>query len=93
MPIIRNIPQIGKNLYDHLNLPMYVNLKMPVSITLRKLQTIAELIKYFIFETGLLATNGIIGNIVRNNSSVVLFGVGSVDEKLLKDVANFKTKV
>ncbi|KAK0091462.1 hypothetical protein PV326_003200 [Microctonus aethiopoides] len=92
VPIIRNIPQIGKNLYDHLNLPMYVNLKMPVSITLRKIQTIAELIKYFIFETGLLATNGIIGNIVRNNSSVVLFGVGSVDEKLLKDVANFKTE-
>ncbi|KAK0077395.1 hypothetical protein PV325_003998 [Microctonus aethiopoides] len=78
VPIIRNIPQIGKNLYDHLNLPMYVNLKMPVSITLRKMQTIAELIKYFIFETGLLATNGIIGNIVRNNSSVVLFGVGSL---------------
>ena len=28
-----------------------------------------------------------------NNSGIVLFGVASADEKLLKDIANFETDV
>lgn len=50
--MITDLPQVGKNLFDHLNLPVYVNLDAPVSITLRKMQTVAEVIKYFVFETG-----------------------------------------
>lgn len=81
------------NLFDHLNVPIYVKIDAPVSITLKKLQSISELMKYFIFETGLLATNGVIGTARRNNSGIMLFGVGSTDEKLLKEISNFETKV
>lgn len=42
---------------------------------------------------GLLATNGIMGMGRVNNSVIVLFGVASADEKLLKDIANFETDV
>ena len=52
IPIIQELPQVGKNLFDHLNMPVYVNLDAPVSITLQKMQTLAEVIKYFVFETG-----------------------------------------
>ncbi|XP_015123344.1 neither inactivation nor afterpotential protein G isoform X1 [Diachasma alloeum] len=92
IPVIKNISEVGKNLFDHLNVPIYVSLEAPVSITLRKMQTLAEIMKYFVFESGILATNGVVGTASRGNSGFVLFGVGSQDEKLL-NVSNYETEV
>lgn len=90
---MKNISQVGKNLYDHLNLPIYVNLKSEISITLQKIDSIIELIKYVFNGGGLFATNGIMGTAKRKNSGIVLSGFGSADEELLKDIVNFETDV
>lgn len=44
-------------MFDHLNVPVYVNLRERVSITLAKLQTVAEVFNYFAFGTGKCADN------------------------------------
>ncbi|XP_012281795.1 neither inactivation nor afterpotential protein G isoform X2 [Orussus abietinus] len=92
IPIVSNRSNVGKNLFDHLNVPLYVNLEAPISATLRKIQSISEVYKYFVSGTGLLATNGIIGLASLNGSGIIFFSGASADEKLLKNIANFKTE-
>ncbi|XP_043495262.1 neither inactivation nor afterpotential protein G [Polistes fuscatus] len=89
---VSNLPEVGKNLFDHLNIPIYVNLKAPVSLTLKKMQSIKEMAKYFILGTGSLSTNRVLATARVNNSGIILFGLGSTDEKLLKDIANYQTE-
>ncbi|XP_025985844.1 neither inactivation nor afterpotential protein G isoform X2 [Solenopsis invicta] len=92
IPVVRNLPAVGRNLFDHLNVPVYVNLRERVSITLVKLQTVPEVFNYFVFGTGWLATNGVMGLGRANNSGLLLFGVASAEEKLLKAISNFETE-
>ncbi|XP_020287778.1 neither inactivation nor afterpotential protein G-like isoform X2 [Pseudomyrmex gracilis] len=89
---VHDLPGVGRNLFDHLNVPIYVNLRERVSITLVKLQTLLEVFNYFVFGTGWLATNGVMGLGRANNSGILLFGVASAEEKLLKVIANFETE-
>ncbi|XP_018402671.1 PREDICTED: neither inactivation nor afterpotential protein G [Cyphomyrmex costatus] len=91
--VVQDLPEVGRNLFDHLNVPVYVNLRERVSITLVKLQTIPEVFNYFAFGTGWLATNGVMGLGRANNSGLLLFGVASTEEKLLKAISNFETEV
>lgn len=129
--MVRDLPGVGRNLFDHLNVPVYVNLRESVSITLAKLQTVAEVFNYLAFGTGKrgrvkrandaaasidassrsrcvisprvpffplhvkggLATNGVMGLGRANNSGLLLFGVASTEEKLLKRISNFETEV
>ncbi|XP_058801694.1 neither inactivation nor afterpotential protein G-like [Phymastichus coffea] len=86
-----DMPAVGKNYFDHLNMPVSVNVDAPVSVTLAKLQTFATLADYFVFKTGYLATNGIMGMARLDNSGVILAGVAA-NEKLLKDLANYRTE-
>ncbi|GFY39240.1 alcohol dehydrogenase [Trichonephila inaurata madagascariensis] len=46
IPVIINNPEVGQNLRDHLNLPLYFNLEAPVSITTAKARSISEIWKY-----------------------------------------------
>lgn len=50
--MVSNLPEVGKNLFDHLLLPLYVNLEARVSVTLYKLQTIPEVLSYFVYGRG-----------------------------------------
>lgn len=50
--MVRELPDVGRNLFDQLNVPVYVNLRERVSITLVKLQTVPEVFNYFAFGTG-----------------------------------------
>ncbi|KAL0106761.1 hypothetical protein PUN28_015364 [Cardiocondyla obscurior] len=92
IPVVQDLPEVGQNLFDHLNVPIYVNLRERVSITLVKLQTLPEVFNYFAFGTGWLATNGVMGLGRANNSGLLLFGVASAEEKLLKAISNFETE-
>ncbi|KAK2583983.1 hypothetical protein KPH14_006444 [Odynerus spinipes] len=92
IPIVSDLPEVGKNLFDHMNVPVYVNLDAPVSLTLRKMQSIQEVAKYFIFGTGFLSTNRVLATARVNSSGVILFGMASTDETLLKDIANYQTE-
>ncbi|XP_011500444.1 PREDICTED: neither inactivation nor afterpotential protein G [Ceratosolen solmsi marchali] len=92
IPVQLDVPAVGKNYIDHFNMPVYVQLKSPVSITLKKLQSISTIVQYFLFGTGLLASNGIMGIARVNDSAVLLAGIASTDEKLLKIISNYRTK-
>ncbi|XP_047353799.1 neither inactivation nor afterpotential protein G [Vespa velutina] len=89
---VSDLPEVGKNLFDHMNVPLYVNLKASVSLTLRKMQSIQEVAKYLLFGTGSLSSNRVLATARVNNSGIILFGVASTDEKLLKDIANYQTE-
>ncbi|XP_078052391.1 glucose dehydrogenase [FAD, quinone] isoform X2 [Augochlora pura] len=91
--IVSNLPAVGKNLFDQIMLPIYVNLEARVSMTLFKLQTLPEVVNYFVFGRGWYATNGIMGIGRTNNSGVMLFGMGSTEERLLKSISNYMTEV
>ncbi|XP_043670970.1 neither inactivation nor afterpotential protein G [Vespula pensylvanica] len=89
---VSDLPEVGKNLFDHMNVPVYVNLKAPVSLTLKKMQSIQEVAKYLLFGTGSLSSNRVLATARVNNSGIILFGMASTDEKLLKDIANYQTE-
>ncbi|XP_012252169.2 neither inactivation nor afterpotential protein G isoform X2 [Athalia rosae] len=91
IPVVKQQEQVGRNLYDHLNVPIYVNLKAPVSVTLNKLKSFNEIFKFFVFGNGMLASNAIVGTGRSGHSGILLFGMGTVDESLLKEIANFHT--
>ncbi|XP_033216411.1 neither inactivation nor afterpotential protein G-like [Belonocnema kinseyi] len=93
IPVIKDISGVGQNLFDHLYTPIYVNLEAPVSFTVKKIQSMSTVLKYFLFGTGMLASNGVMAIGRVNNSGFLLFGSGSADEKLLKDIANYQTEV
>ncbi|XP_029053099.1 neither inactivation nor afterpotential protein G isoform X1 [Osmia bicornis bicornis] len=92
IPVVSNVSEVGKNLFDHFMLPVYVNLEAKVSITLVKLQTLPEVLNYFIFGRGWYATNGIMAIGRVNNSGLMLFGLGTTDERMLKPLSNYRTE-
>ena len=49
---VHHSPNVGKNLADHLYLPVYVHLQKPVSINADKMLRPANLWKYFTKKTG-----------------------------------------
>ncbi|XP_053993692.1 neither inactivation nor afterpotential protein G-like [Hylaeus volcanicus] len=90
--VLSDLPEVGKNFFDHLLLPVFVNLEARVSITLVKLQTVPELLNYFVFGRGWYATNAVMGIGRMNNSGIMLFGVASTEERILKSLSNYKTE-
>ncbi|XP_031838816.1 neither inactivation nor afterpotential protein G [Nomia melanderi] len=92
IPIVQNLPAVGKNFFDHLMLPVYVSLEAKVSITLFKLQTLPEVVNYFVFGRGWYATNGVMATGRTDNGGVMLFGMGSTEERILKTLSNYKTE-
>lgn len=92
IPVVSNLLEVGKNLFDHILLPVYVNLKANVSITFFKLQTLPEVLNYFIFGRGWYATNAIMAVGRTNDSGIMLLGIGSTDENIWKSISNQKTE-
>ncbi|XP_066585401.1 neither inactivation nor afterpotential protein G-like isoform X2 [Prorops nasuta] len=90
--VVKNITEVGKNLFDHFNVPIFANLIAPVSITLKKMQSFRQLFNYIVLGTGLWATNAVMGLARDNDSGVILFGMGSTDENLLRKLANIHTE-
>ncbi|XP_076663962.1 glucose dehydrogenase [FAD, quinone] isoform X3 [Andrena cerasifolii] len=93
IPVLSDLPGVGRNLFDHFLLPVYVNLEARISITLAKLQTLAEVFNYFVFGKGWYATNAVMGMGRVNNSGVMLFGMGSTEERILKALSNYRTEL
>ncbi|KAF8774260.1 Glucose dehydrogenase like protein [Argiope bruennichi] len=99
IPVVADIPGVGQNLRDHLNVPLYFHLDAPVSTTTAKVRTPSEIWKYGTKGKGYLANSGI-EVVVRlpvpgDNSShskmyFMLFNLGSVNGDLFSSIANFK---
>ncbi|MFI9589805.1 GMC family oxidoreductase [Nonomuraea sp. NPDC052265] len=55
VPVVRELPQVGKNLQDHLASGVYVECKEPVTLT--KAESLANLLRYIVLRSGMLTTN------------------------------------
>ncbi|OWR50072.1 Neither inactivation nor afterpotential protein G [Danaus plexippus plexippus] len=84
---------VGRNLHDHLNVPIYVSIKKPISITLAKVFSASTLWNYFWNGDGYLAFPPVAGVEYRNSSALMLFSMGSSSERLLRDLSNYKPQV
>ncbi|KAJ0174940.1 hypothetical protein K1T71_009081 [Dendrolimus kikuchii] len=84
---------VGRNLHDHMNMPLYVSIKKPISVTLAKVFSMNTFWEYFWRSTGLLAFPPMAGVEYHDNSAVMLFSMGSASERLLRDLSNYKPQV
>ncbi|MGN9845582.1 GMC family oxidoreductase [Nonomuraea sp. H19] len=53
--IVHDLPEVGKNLQDHLSTGVYVECRQPVTLT--KAESIANLLRYIVLRSGMLTTN------------------------------------
>lgn len=93
--VVHNAPMIGRNLYDHLSMPLYVSVSEPMSVIRSNVLDIWEVLNYFLHGTGLFSNFGVLGylNDRQANYGTGLFGVGSIDERLLRRIVNTDREV
>jgi choline dehydrogenase len=53
--VVRDLPEVGKNLQDHLTSGVFVHCKQPVTLT--KAESIGNLLRYIVLRSGMLTTN------------------------------------
>ncbi|XP_055852271.1 neither inactivation nor afterpotential protein G [Episyrphus balteatus] len=92
IPVQNDLPKVGKNLFDHMNLPLFVSVAEKTSINADALLSIREVLTYFTTGTGHFGNFGVIGNVdsMEEKSGSMLFGVGAIDESALMSISNFK---
>lgn len=88
--VIHNAPMIGRNLYDHPSMPLYASISEPMSVTRSNVLNIWEILNYFLHGTGLFSNFGVLGylNDHQGEFGTGIFGVGSIDERLLRRIVN-----
>uniref|UniRef100_A0A2A4JB55 Glucose-methanol-choline oxidoreductase N-terminal domain-containing protein n=1 Tax=Heliothis virescens TaxID=7102 RepID=A0A2A4JB55_HELVI len=84
---------VGSNFHDHMNMPIYVSIQRPISVTLSKVFTFSTAAEYFWKNTGLLSFPPLSGVEYQNTSAVMLFSMGTASERLLRDLSNYKPQV
>lgn len=84
--------QIGANLHDHLNMPLFVSINVSASVNLKKILSLDQIHQYIKNGTGIFSTMAIIGQAssLVGDHGILLFGIGSTDEKALRAIANYK---
>ncbi|XP_052748027.1 neither inactivation nor afterpotential protein G isoform X3 [Galleria mellonella] len=85
--------RVGRNLHDHMNMPVYVSIKKPISTTLSKVFSFNTIWNYFWNKRGILSFPPVAGVEYQNASALMLFSMGTASEKLLRDLSNYKHKV
>ncbi|KAJ8718695.1 hypothetical protein PYW08_002932 [Mythimna loreyi] len=85
--------EVGRNFHDHMNMPIYVSVQKPISVTLSKVFTFTTIVEYFWRNTGLLSFPPLSGVEYQNSSAVMLFSMGTASERLLRDLSNYKPQV
>ncbi|MEV4576847.1 GMC family oxidoreductase N-terminal domain-containing protein [Nonomuraea jabiensis] len=53
--LVHELPEVGKNLQDHLSSGVFVECKQPVTLT--KAESISNLLRYIVLRSGMLTTN------------------------------------
>lgn len=92
--VVKDVPSIGSNLFEHIHMPLYISIDSSISLTMDKVMSAGEIFKYLRHGTGFYSNVGVIGYAITQNSSAVgLFGTGSIDEKLFRGVSNYNKEV
>ncbi|WP_406674340.1 GMC family oxidoreductase N-terminal domain-containing protein [Nonomuraea sp. N2-4H] len=55
VPVVHDLPEVGKNLQDHLVTGVYVECRKPVTLT--KAESLPNLLRYLVLRSGMLTTN------------------------------------
>lgn len=55
VPVVRDLPEVGKNLQDHLSTGAFVSCTKPVTLT--RAESVANLLRYLVFRSGMLTSN------------------------------------
>ncbi|XP_017491934.1 PREDICTED: neither inactivation nor afterpotential protein G isoform X1 [Rhagoletis zephyria] len=88
------LPLVGENLHDHLNLPLFVSIDtVGPTLNQRSLLNPIQLLNYLINGYGHLGNFGVLGHIdssYEDSFGLTFFGVGAVDERALMSISNFK---
>lgn len=90
--LLHHSPDVGGNLFDHMNFPLFVSINETASVTKSKILSTAEIYRYLIEGCGVLSSTAVIGVGRLDDYGMILFGMGSVDEESFKHVANFATE-
>lgn len=90
--LLYHSPGVGENLFDHMNFPLFVSINETASVTRSKVLSTVEIYRYLIDGSGALSTTAVVGTGHLDDYGIILFGMGSTDERALKHVANFETE-
>lgn len=94
IPVEYNSSMVGRNLYDHISMPLYVTINESMTITSSKVLSVKEILNYLLHGEGVLSNFGVIGYINSyNKSGIGIFGVGSIDERVLRRITNTEQDV
>uniref|UniRef100_A0A182J0V1 Glucose-methanol-choline oxidoreductase N-terminal domain-containing protein n=1 Tax=Anopheles atroparvus TaxID=41427 RepID=A0A182J0V1_ANOAO len=90
--LVHDSPNVGRNYFDHLNLPLFVSIDVKVSVTVDKVLSVESIVQYLQHGRGVLATTAVagIGGARGERHGIILFGMGSVDEQALRHVSNMQ---
>lgn len=93
--VVHNSPMVGRNLYDHMSMPIYVSVNETMSVTRSKVLNVYEILNYLLHGTGTFSNFGVIGylNDAENDHGTGIFGVGTIDERLLRKIVNYDGEV
>ncbi|XP_049268402.1 neither inactivation nor afterpotential protein G [Rhipicephalus sanguineus] len=95
IPVISELRGVGRNLQDHVTVPIYVNLKAPVSIDEYKIKSLWQIWKY-IWGEGYFASTAV-ASVLRTNvkerhlqAMFIAMNFGSFREDILAKISNLK---
>lgn len=88
-------PLVGRNLHDHVTVPLFVSINESLSMTTDKLFRLGEVMQYVTHGIGYYSRFGVVGFVTdeREHHSFGVFGAGTMEEQVLRDVANCKQDV
>lgn len=91
------LPLVGQNLHDHINLPMYTSIQIEgPTLNQRALLDPIAIFNYLTSGSGHLGNFGVLGHMysleenVNQPFSLAFFGAGAIDELALMSISNFK---
>lgn len=94
IPLLSYLSEVGRNLHDHLNVPLYTSMEAIGSLNFNNILSPSEIWKYFNEGKGALSNFGVFGHVdcFENNLGLTFFGVGAIDENSMRDISNYKKK-
>ncbi|XP_022216430.2 neither inactivation nor afterpotential protein G [Drosophila obscura] len=95
IPVLHNSPLVGRNLHDHLNLPLFVSMGVTgPSLNQRTLLSPTSVLNFLSSGTGPFGNFGVLGHVASHEEpspfGIAFFGAGAIDEAALMSISNFK---
>uniref|UniRef100_A0A147BDS6 Putative glucose dehydrogenase/choline dehydrogenase/mandelonitrile lyase gmc oxidoreductase family n=1 Tax=Ixodes ricinus TaxID=34613 RepID=A0A147BDS6_IXORI len=93
IPVVSEVEWVGKNLQDQVAVPMYFNMRAPISINEYKVKSVRQLWNY-LWGEGLLASSGVEAALRTegpdrdSDALFMLINIGSVNEDIFLKVSN-----